>query len=257
MKLRVLPIVFLALLLNVSARASSYVLEGEVRSISNCKSGFAFIPPPDNPIGEISRCILPTKKISLETLAGQTIKIRASNRAGGNLVIEEYMPKQAVGTTKKGFSDHVISAAGAVGSTADAMQGNPSVGTSEQSANPVQVVPPPAKQSPSAIPSSDSYATGVNSCVRGFFDPAYYNFYSYQNDCGQKINILFLTPGGNGGSMDLESGTHGATGDTPKDLEKLGPFEFYACPYHFVAVDANGQRFNRPVAMFKCAKAGY
>lgn len=249
-------------LLTLSAFAGDYVVSGTVIRRPDCKSGFGldFYVPPEG--GMLPQCLAKTKKtkdIDLEALVGQKIKIRMAYgkkdgaKNGNAFLMVSLNPNAPDGTSYNSFSDRISNGVAALGSAAG-MAGGPAPDTSIGAVQSPPVAVEPNRDSSS---SSTSYATGVNGCITTFFDRSYYNFYSYRNGCGEKVNILFLTQDGHGGSMDLGPGAHGATGDTPENVKKIGPYEFYACPYHFVAVDGNGQRFTRPITLFKCAKAGY
>jgi hypothetical protein len=59
----------------------------------------------------------------------------------------------------------------------------------------------------SATASAQQYLTPeYNGCIRSFFDPALYNWLSYENTCSQSLSVVFVPnqPGhGGGGAMDL------------------------------------------------------
>jgi hypothetical protein len=229
------------------ARAISYVYNTLVIQDLNCKSGISLkIIESEDGSGE-TRCFLPNKKLRLYPLLGQTVKMRVEY---GHLVfkVKEINPSAAVGTKEQSFGDAV---------------GNVMV-SAGQAANAANGIQPPtdaeAQQSSGTVATSSSepgYRAGVNNCVTGVSDPDNSNFYTLRNSGNERINVRFLAQTGSGGSADIDPGAKISTGDTPYLMQRHGPYEFYACQYHFVAVDTNGRWFSQRVSEYKCKTAGY
>ena len=95
-----------------------------------------------------------------------------------------------------------------------------------------------------------------NNCVREFYDPAMYNWLSYENVCGHGISVVFIpyNPGYGGSEMDLGAGRHDSTGWNRREVQEKGGFELYICPAGYVPVDANNQYVNRVNTQFRCKR---
>jgi hypothetical protein len=94
------------------------------------------------------------------------------------------------------------------------------------------------------------------SCVRQFWDPKYYNWLSFENDCGQPIYLTFIFhhPGGwaMSGAMHLAPGNYNNTGRSSAEINQAGGFDLYACPTDSVPVDLKGNVRNANVAQYRC-----
>jgi hypothetical protein len=95
-----------------------------------------------------------------------------------------------------------------------------------------------------------------NNCVREFYDPAMYNWLSYENVCGHGISVVYIPyhPGYGGSQIDLGPGRHNSTGYSRSEVQQKGGFELYICPSGYVPVDANNGYVNRVNTQFRCKK---
>ena len=95
------------------------------------------------------------------------------------------------------------------------------------------------------------YAGALEYCARPFFDPDHYDIYSYENTCSQPITIHFVDQVGHGGSMDLQPGAKGGTGDS-REVMSSRTYQAYVCPLGFVAVDFSDKYVTRPYVAYRC-----
>jgi hypothetical protein len=95
-----------------------------------------------------------------------------------------------------------------------------------------------------------------STCIKSFWDPQFYNWLSYENDCSQPIYLEFIFNHATGwamtGSMNLAPGAHANTGRSNSDINQAGGMEFYVCPVGSLPVDLNGQLLQSNVSEFKC-----
>lgn len=109
--------------------------------------------------------------------------------------------------------------------------------------------------------SADSAAVYANalsaSCVSSFRDPKYYNWLSFQNNCGQAIYLSYIFNSGQGGfsAMNLAAGASGNTGRSQNEVKAQGGYELAVCPAEFVPVDSStGNALSQPKQQFRCRK---
>jgi hypothetical protein len=156
------------------------------------------------------------------------------------------------------------------------------VSTQEQAAQQVQSAAPQKSQQNVATPSSSagsaedsgSVASAPNgassstsstryasplpySCIRQYWDPQFYNWLSFENDCGVAVNLTFIfgTPTGwaMNGSMTLAPGAHKNSGLSSADINKAGGFKYYVCPDGYIPVDANNSLVTTSsITEFRC-----
>lgn len=113
---------------------------------------------------------------------------------------------------------------------------------------------------PTANPSGSAavlYLTPLaTSCVRQYWDPQFYNWLSFENDCGQPIYLTFIfhqTAGwAMSGGINLAPGAHQNTGRSSSDINQAQGFDLYVCPAGSNPVDLNGNTFNTNVAEYRC-----
>jgi hypothetical protein len=114
--------------------------------------------------------------------------------------------------------------------------------------------------SPIANPSGSAavlYLTPLaTSCVRQYWDSQFYNWLSFENNCGQAIYLTFIfhqTVGwAMSGGMNLVPGAHQNTGRSSSDINQAQGFDLYVCPAGSNPVDLNGNTFNSNVAEYRC-----
>jgi hypothetical protein len=96
-------------------------------------------------------------------------------------------------------------------------------------------------------------------CVREFWDPKFYNWLSFENDCGQAIHLMWIARSSNdhfgASSADIGAGHSANTGWSKSEVAAKGDFAFFVCPLGSIAVDSNtGQSVNNPGATYRCKK---
>lgn len=91
--------------------------------------------------------------------------------------------------------------------------------------------------------SGDDYRSpAYNHCIRSFYDPNMYNWYSFENTCSEALSITFIpyNPGFGGGAVDyLGPGRATSTGASRDEMQRKEGFELYVCPTGFMPVDGN------------------
>jgi len=90
------------------------------------------------------------------------------------------------------------------------------------------------------------------SCISQFWDPKFYNWLSFQNNCGRAINLTY--EGGISGATDgLGAGQATNTGWSQAEVTQKGVFSLYVCPAGYIPVDSStDQVVNRPNQTFTC-----
>jgi hypothetical protein len=112
----------------------------------------------------------------------------------------------------------------------------------------------------SAGGNSGTYLAPITqSCIREFWDPKYYNWLSFENDCGQAINLTWIARNLNDhfgpSTADIPAGHSANTGWTQAEVTTKGDFALFACPAGSMAVDANtNQSISNPNATYHCKK---
>ena len=117
-----------------------------------------------------------------------------------------------------------------------------------------------AALAPSDLPATNgpSYVTPLpSSCVRQYWDPQYYNWLSFENDCGRPIRLTFIFNHPQGvamtGAIDLAPGAHDNTGRSKADIDSAGGFVLYVCPPSGSPADLNGNILeNTNVSQYRC-----
>jgi len=96
----------------------------------------------------------------------------------------------------------------------------------------------------------------LNNCVGQFYDPAVYNWLALQNNCQQKITVAFVSRNSGSlvwGSMDLQPGAKGNTGESKQEIDSQGGILWYVCPYGYIPLDPNGNGITtQAVRQFTC-----
>jgi hypothetical protein len=97
------------------------------------------------------------------------------------------------------------------------------------------------------------------SCIGQFWDPKYYNWLSFQNNCEQAIHLSFIATSPNDtfgmSSTDIAPGQSSNTGWSKDEANRRGGFTVFVCPAGYVAVDALAdQAVSRPNQNYRCKK---
>jgi hypothetical protein len=103
-----------------------------------------------------------------------------------------------------------------------------------------------------------AYTSTATACISSFYDQKMYNWFAYSNNCTDVVTVTFVSRDGHhSGSLDIRSGRSGNTGWSEREVDAMGGLEAYACPEHYVPVDANDRNITKPVAEFRCKRRGY
>jgi len=116
------------------------------------------------------------------------------------------------------------------------------------------------KQVTASEPSSDSshYVASLPSgCIGQFWDPKYYNWLSFQNNCGQAVHLSWIAanPSDSFGmsAADLGPGAVDNSGWSQAEVQRKNGFLFFVCPAGYVAVDATtDEDVSRANQLFRC-----
>lgn len=80
-----------------------------------------------------------------------------------------------------------------------------------------------------------------------------YHANQYFNNCGQKVYLQVVHPGGQSFALDpLIPEKPGSTGLTKDDYSRFGAPTLLVCPDGYIPVDGNGNTISKPVATYKC-----
>jgi hypothetical protein len=96
-----------------------------------------------------------------------------------------------------------------------------------------------------------------SSCVSTFWDPKYYNWLSFQNNCGQAIYLSYIFNSGQYGfsAMNLAVGASGNSGQSQDEVKAQGGYKLAVCPAGFAPVDpSTGNALSQPNQNFSCKK---
>ncbi len=96
-------------------------------------------------------------------------------------------------------------------------------------------------------------------CIREFWDTKHYNWLSFENDCGQAVNLTWIAKNPNdhfgASNADIAAGQSTNTGWSQTEVATKGDFALFICPAGSVAVDGNTrQMVNNPNATYSCKK---
>jgi len=88
--------------------------------------------------------------------------------------------------------------------------------------------------------------------ISQFWDPKFYNWLSFQNNCGQAIQLTYAG-GISGATDDLGPGQATNTGWSKSELAQKGVFNLYVCPAGYIPVDAATDKYvSRPNQTYRC-----
>lgn len=96
-------------------------------------------------------------------------------------------------------------------------------------------------------------APNYNNCIR-LVDGGFGSI-AIQNTCNISISVQWVHfNGGGGGQLDISPGSSQGTGDTKKEKDEAGGWDYYICPKNYVAVDGSDRSITRPNTNFHCKK---
>ena len=103
------------------------------------------------------------------------------------------------------------------------------------------------------------YASNLNSCITGaFYNPQKYKWYTYPNNCTEKVFLTWVSGNGlQGGSLEIKSEGKQDIGRSEREVDEMGGVKAYACPEHYIPVDANDRHIVKPVTAFRCKYQGF
>jgi hypothetical protein len=109
-----------------------------------------------------------------------------------------------------------------------------------------------------SLQAQPAYASTATNCISSFYDPKMYNWFAYSNNCTDVIKVSFVgRDGHHAGTLDIRPGRSGNTGWSEKEVDAMGGVEAYACPEHYIPVDANDKNITKPVTAFRCKYQGF
>jgi hypothetical protein len=105
-----------------------------------------------------------------------------------------------------------------------------------------------------AVNAAEYRSPVYNHCIREFYDPEMYNWFSFENTCGEALSVTFVAINrGFGGAVSyLGAGRKTSTGDSREQVRSKGGYELYVCPAGFLPVDGNDHYVTRPNTRFRC-----
>jgi hypothetical protein len=112
----------------------------------------------------------------------------------------------------------------------------------------------------SAAGSGDGYVTPITQgCVSEFWDPKYYNWLSFQNNCGQAIYLTWIAknPSDTFGasSANIAPGQSANSGWSQSEVAQKQNFALFICPAGYIPLDGNTyQPVRSPNANYTCKR---
>lgn len=96
-----------------------------------------------------------------------------------------------------------------------------------------------------------------SSCIGQFWDPNYYNWLSFQNNCGQAIHLSWIAASQSDtfgmSAADLAPGATSNSGWNQAEVQRKAGFLFFVCPSSYVPVDVTtDQVVSRANQLFRC-----
>ena len=92
-------------------------------------------------------------------------------------------------------------------------------------------------------------------CVSSFYDREMYSWLVYQNNCGQTINLTWVSIySGGASSATIYPGRKASTGWNQAEVNSRGGFELFVCPAGFIPVDANDNFVEKANTLFRCKR---
>lgn len=103
-----------------------------------------------------------------------------------------------------------------------------------------------------------AYAGNATACISSFYDKKTYNWLAYSNNCTVGVTVSVVgRDGHHSGTLDIRPERNGNTGLSEKEVDTMGGVEAYACPEHYIPVDANDRNITKPVIGFRCKYRGF
>lgn len=119
-------------------------------------------------------------------------------------------------------------------------------------------VPDVNQHPPSTAPAySDSldkpekYAEGVNACLSKSMGK---DGTIFRNNCGYRVNLVWVTVSGTRGSITLGAGDSGDGSMTNTSGAAKGQYSVYACPLFTRPVDPNDNEITRAASFYRCLR---
>jgi hypothetical protein len=117
-----------------------------------------------------------------------------------------------------------------------------------------------------SLPAQKAAAAGENSngsqyasCFSSFYNPDYYNWLAFRNDCSMSLELVAcsILPESSGAydcrTFDsVRPGRYGSTGLSRSEVRPLGGFWLYTCPVGYHPVDETGQYVIKPRLRYTC-----
>jgi hypothetical protein len=97
----------------------------------------------------------------------------------------------------------------------------------------------------------------LDGCVRTFYDPSAWNWFSFQNTCNEPIKIVFCKRGGGQqceGQMTIKPGAKSSIGRTAESVNAWGGVSWYVCPAAYTPV-VNGRYPEKGGARYRCRRS--
>lgn len=112
---------------------------------------------------------------------------------------------------------------------------------------------------PSSDGSAHYLASLPSGCIGQFWDPKYYNWLSFQNNCGQAIHLSWIAASQSDSfgmsAADLAPGATSNSGWNQSEVQRKAGFLFFVCPGGYVPVDATtDQVVSRANQLFRCIR---
>jgi hypothetical protein len=107
-------------------------------------------------------------------------------------------------------------------------------------------------------PGGSSTVAGLSAtCIRSFYNPQMYNWYSFQNNCGQAVHLVWIANNPNdhfgAASGDLAPGQTQSTGWSASEIQQKQGLSIFVCPSGYTPVDPSTHQMVRsPTQGFVC-----
>ena len=93
-----------------------------------------------------------------------------------------------------------------------------------------------------------------DSCLRPFFDPSTYNWYSVENNCDERLSVTICAADGGCGTFTISPGGHNSNGLTRREVESHGGMWIYGCRPGYIPVDASDNYVSRGPTRYNCRR---
>lgn len=113
----------------------------------------------------------------------------------------------------------------------------------------------------SELQAQDYHDGGLyNRCLRAYYDPDNYNWYTFQNNCGETLYVVVCPrqPVEACQSGELEPGEDNNTGTGREGVRRAAGWIAFACREGYLPVDASGTLIRSgPEQRYRCKKRGW